>query len=191
MKRIKYIFLLLSAIVFLASCSSSKKAVSYNKQKNKKINQKQKQIITESNLVFDKFRQKYSTSDLNSNTLAYVEKYKHIAIDDMAKYKIPASITLAQGILESGSGKSTLALKSNNHFGIKCHKDWNGKKVRHDDDRKRECFRKYNHPEESFDDHSKFNRVFGPIENKIKKKTRYYNTHGALPWHVNKNYNDF
>ena len=93
---------------------------------------------------------------MSSNTLVYVNKYKHIAIEDMEIYKIPASITLAQGILESGSGKSHLALKSNNHFGIKCHKDWKGKKVKHDDDRRRECFRKYAHPEESFDDHSKF-----------------------------------
>ncbi|MCD6543867.1 MAG: glucosaminidase domain-containing protein, partial [Flavobacteriaceae bacterium] len=114
-----------------------------------------RKIFLQSDVVFKDFNNKHG-HNLNSNTLAYVNRYKHIAIEDMEEYKIPASITLAQGILESGSGKSHLALKSNNHFGIKCHKDWKGEKVKHDDDRRRECFRKYNHPEESFDDHSKF-----------------------------------
>jgi LysM repeat protein len=74
----------------------------------------------------------------------------------MNKYNIPASITMAQGILESNSGNGPLALKSNNHFGIKCHKGWNGKKVYHDDDAKGECFRKYKNPEKSYRDHSIF-----------------------------------
>ena len=74
----------------------------------------------------------------------------------MEKYKIPASISLAQGILESGNGLSTLAKKSNNHFGIKCHSGWKGKRVYHDDDEKGECFRKYPTAEGSFNDHSKF-----------------------------------
>jgi len=74
---------------------------------------------------------------------------------EMRIYKIPASITLAQGILESGSGKGTLATKANNHFGIKCH-DWKGKKVYHDDDKRQECFRKYKSSESSFRDHSEF-----------------------------------
>lgn len=87
---------------------------------------------------------------------AYIKKYHKIAIQEMKKYGIPASITLAQGILESGAGQSTLAKKSNNHFGIKCHNDWRGKKVYHDDDKKGECFRKYKHPEESYRDHSIF-----------------------------------
>ena len=85
----------------------------------------------------------------------YIEYYSEIAMDEMKQYKIPASITLAQGILESGSGKGTLATKANNHFGIKCH-DWNGPKVYHDDDKKQECFRKYSSPEFSFRDHSIF-----------------------------------
>ena len=76
----------------------------------------------------------------------------------MRRTGVPASITLAQGLLESGSGKSTLAVKANNHFGIKCHKDWKGKKVYHDDDAKGECFRAYAKPEESFRDHSDFLR---------------------------------
>ncbi len=74
----------------------------------------------------------------------------------MKKYKIPASITLAQGCLESGDGNSALARRANNHFGIKCHDGWNGKTYRKNDDSRRECFRKYNNPEESYVDHSKF-----------------------------------
>ena len=89
-------------------------------------------------------------------TLDYIEKYKDIAMREMQEYKIPASITLAQGILESGNGNSELAKKSNNHFGIKCHKDWKGKRTYHDDDAKGECFRVYNSPEDSYRDHSKF-----------------------------------
>jgi flagellum-specific peptidoglycan hydrolase FlgJ len=93
---------------------------------------------------------------LNHETLAYIKKYAAIAVNEMHRYKIPASITLAQGILESGSGKSVLALKSNNHFGIKCHAQWTGDKVYHDDDEKGECFRKYLYPESSYNDHSLF-----------------------------------
>jgi len=94
--------------------------------------------------------------NLNKNTLRYIEKYASIAVKEMHTYKIPASITLAQGILESGRGRSELALKSNNHFGIKCHTGWNGDRVYHDDDAKGECFRKYAYPETSYKDHSKF-----------------------------------
>ena len=88
----------------------------------------------------------------------YIHKYASIAQAEMRRTGVPASITLAQGLLESGSGKSTLAVKANNHFGIKCHKDWKGKKVYHDDDAKGECFRAYAKPEESFRDHSDFLR---------------------------------
>ncbi len=86
----------------------------------------------------------------------YINRYKDIAIEQMEKYKIPASITLAQGMLESGNGNSRLSKKANNHFGIKCHKDWKGKKIYAKDDRKRECFRKYKNAERSFLDHSFF-----------------------------------
>ncbi len=75
---------------------------------------------------------------------------------EMKKYKIPASITLAQGILESGNGNSTLAKKANNHFGIKCHSDWKGKTMRWNDDKRNECFRKYRKVDDSYRDHSKF-----------------------------------
>ncbi|WP_299063596.1 glucosaminidase domain-containing protein [uncultured Polaribacter sp.] len=93
---------------------------------------------------------------LNKETLSYIRKYAPIAVKEMHEYKIPASITLAQGILESGKGKSELALKSNNHFGIKCHTAWKGERVYHDDDEKGECFRKYVYPETSYNDHSLF-----------------------------------
>lgn len=86
----------------------------------------------------------------------YIDRYKTIAIKEMNKFRIPASITLAQGILESGNGNSALARKANNHFGIKCHKSWKGKTFTHDDDRPNECFRKYANAEQSFYDHSTF-----------------------------------
>ncbi|MBL0343602.1 MAG: glucosaminidase domain-containing protein [Bacteroidetes bacterium] len=88
----------------------------------------------------------------------YITKYKEDAIKDMMKMGVPASITLAQGILESESGNSALAKEANNHFGIKCHKDWTGETFHQDDDTRDECFRKYNHVLESYDDHGRFLR---------------------------------
>jgi len=85
----------------------------------------------------------------------YIQKYADLAMKEMARAGIPASITLAQGCLESNNGNSTLAVKGNNHFGIKCH-DWTGKKMYHDDDTKGECFRVYKSPYESYIDHSNF-----------------------------------
>jgi len=87
----------------------------------------------------------------------YFNKYKNIAIREMQRYGIPASITLAQGVLESGAGNSRLATIANNHFGIKCH-DWTGPSISHDDDELGECFRVYNNAVESYEDHSKFLR---------------------------------
>ena len=86
----------------------------------------------------------------------YIEKYKELAVKQMRKHKIPASITLAQACLESSNGNSSLARKANNHFGIKCHNGWKGKGYTHDDDKKDECFRKYDSAEDSFTDHSYF-----------------------------------
>ena len=93
-----------------------------------------------------KWNQRYQT---------YIDQYRDMAIEQMLRNKIPASITLAQGILESGAGNSELVKKGNNHFGIKCH-GWTGRTVHKDDDAKQECFRAYNNAQESFEDHSKF-----------------------------------
>ena len=86
----------------------------------------------------------------------YIQTYKDIAIREMKAHKIPASITLAQGLLESGAGNSALAREAKNHFGIKCHKGWEGDTYYMDDDEKNECFRKYDDVEQSFRDHSEF-----------------------------------
>lgn len=86
----------------------------------------------------------------------YIDKYKILAIKQQQKYKIPASITLSQGLLESGAGNSRLARLANNHFGIKCKPEWRGGRIYHDDDEKNECFRTYKTAEESYTDHSRF-----------------------------------
>lgn len=86
----------------------------------------------------------------------YINQWGEVAVSQMVAHRIPASITLAQGILESGNGNSDLAAKSNNHFGIKCHSDWEGRRTYHDDDEKGECFRVYRDAAESFNDHSAF-----------------------------------
>lgn len=86
----------------------------------------------------------------------YIDRYKAIAVSHMERYGIPASITMAQGILESDCGNSALAARSNNHFGIKCKRDWTGERVYHDDDARGECFRSYSSVEESYRDHAEF-----------------------------------
>ncbi|MBO7545391.1 MAG: glucosaminidase domain-containing protein [Paludibacteraceae bacterium] len=93
---------------------------------------------------------------LNTTYLQYIEQYKKIAIEQEKTHKIPACITLAQGLLESGAGMSELATKANNHFGIKCHKDWTGETYSHDDETAAECFRKYRRAKDSYEDHSLF-----------------------------------
>lgn len=94
----------------------------------------------------------------------YIEKYNHLAVKEMKRAGIPASITLAQAIIESSSGTSYLAKEGNNHFGIKCHKDWKGEKIYADDDTRNECFRKYSSVEDSYKDHSDF----------LRSNSRYY-----------------
>ncbi len=98
------------------------------------------------------------TAQVRRNTMYvdYINQYKDMAVEQMRKHDIPASITLAQGLLESGAGRSELARKSNNHFGIKCGSSWRGKTTRHTDDRPNECFRVYKNVRESFEDHSLF-----------------------------------
>lgn len=91
----------------------------------------------------------------NQTYQLYINQYKDLAIREMLQYRIPASITLAQAVFESGAGRSRLAMLGNNHFGIKCH-DWTGRTIAEDDDALGECFRAYDHPLQSFEDHSKF-----------------------------------
>jgi len=146
MKRV-----LIYLIILILTFSCGTKRVIYNNKteepkkevkakKKKPKNKKTKQIVIVPKII---------------NTEDYVKFYSNIAMDEMIQFGIPASITLAQGILESGAGKGRLAVQANNHFGIKCH-DWNGKKIYHDDDEEQECFRKYDNPEYSYRDHSLF-----------------------------------
>lgn len=130
------------------SCGSKKKIVT----KKDKRKERTETVTTTPKVPSNPTEPKSTT--LNATEL-YILNYKDIAMEEMRKYKIPASITLAQGILESGSGRGRLSVEANNHFGIKCH-GWKGKKIYHDDDRSQECFRKYNKAEASFEDHSKF-----------------------------------
>lgn len=149
--KLKYILIGLIAIALLNSCKSKKRAAEKNNKTKKEV------ILKQDESKVDEIISKRSTkSSFEISTVAYINKYKDIAMEEMKKYKIPASITLAQGILESRSGNSELTLKSNNHFGIKCHTGWSGKKVYHDDDSSGECFRKYKDPRTSFEDHSLF-----------------------------------
>jgi len=92
----------------------------------------------------------------NAQYQQYIDQWHSVAIDQMNRYRIPASITLAQGLLESGAGQSTLARKGNNHFGIKCHNDWTGATIHRDDDATGECFRSYRNAYDSYEDHSRF-----------------------------------
>lgn len=147
----------LTALFFLSlllnSCGSTKKV---------KVNQTKSTVNT-----VESFKNRPLKTDrkpLNSYknlTVAervdrYVTTYAEVAQQEMRSYNIPASITLAQGILESGMGFSRLATQANNHFGIKCHKEWRGKRIYHDDDEKGECFRVYEDPRKSYRDHSLF-----------------------------------
>jgi flagellum-specific peptidoglycan hydrolase FlgJ len=152
LKSIVYLFLCL----FILSCGSSKNA---RKQKKNpgvvQIEPKPAKLPSVNQVELTK-KLVRKNPRLNKKTISYIRKYAPIAVMQMHEYKIPASITLAQGILESGSGKSVLALKSKNHFGIKCHTQWTGERVYHDDDAKGECFRKYQYIETSYKDHSLF-----------------------------------
>jgi LysM repeat protein len=134
MKSLKFIVIIILSAFLLNACGSSKTGVKTS----------------------GKTAGASSTRNSDVQTMKYIAKYKKIAQQKMRDYGIPASITLAQGILESASGTSYLAKQANNHFGIKCADNWNGAKVYKDDDHKNECFRKYKNAEESFNDHSKF-----------------------------------
>jgi len=145
--------------LLLSSCKAKKNAVSHRKKPK-----------TERVIIAEKPKAPSST-EVDSPTIItnpkenasyaeivamYINNYSGIAKEEMLQYGIPASITLAQGILESGAGRGELTNKANNHFGIKCHKEWTGDRVYHDDDEAQECFRKYKDPKYSFRDHSLF-----------------------------------
>jgi len=146
MKRLVLICCLVT-VVF--SCRSKKAIVT----KKPKTNTEQVDVNVETNNTEEDV---VATPKVHaSKAEKYIDSYKEVAQNEMRLYHIPASITLAQGILESGSGSGRLSVSANNHFGIKCH-NWTGKKIYHDDDRKQECFRKYEDAKYSFRDHSLF-----------------------------------
>lgn len=144
------------SLLILSSCGSSKKASRTKRDAGVVLNEPKPVKIPTSSEVERTKDIITKNSNLNKHTLDYIRKYAAVSVKEMHLHSIPASITLAQGILESGRGRSELALKSNNHFGIKCHSQWQGERVYHDDDHKGECFRKYQYVESSFDDHSAF-----------------------------------
>jgi len=134
--KLKYLYLVLAIVLF-------------NACKTRHYAKNNKQIEKEANKANNNTYKSY-------NTLSYIDEFKAVAIEEMNAYGIPASITLAQGILESGSGNSDLAKYANNHFGIKCTLEWKGKNYFKDDDQKNDCFRVYKDARESFKDHSEF-----------------------------------
>lgn len=158
--------LLLLAIATLVSCGSSKssrsKKTAYKPKKtvvtrkptaSKTSSSKSNSSNDRTTEVIESTSRTVVYSDVVNN---YVAQFKDIAKGNMKQYGIPASIILAQGILESGAGSGTLSKNANNHFGIKCHTGWEGESVRHDDDASQECFRKYKDPAESYRDHAEF-----------------------------------
>ena len=163
---VKYVTLVFAIVAF--SCGPKKGIVTKKKQQ-KESTETVEVVKTEEVEASEKEAEvKPPTS-----TAVYIATYADIAKEEMRKYKIPASITLAQGILESASGKGRLAVKANNHFGIKCH-GWTGAKIYHDDDRSQECFRKYKEAKSSYEDHSKFLTGRGRYANLFKLKQDDY-----------------
>lgn len=176
-KRIFLVFL----SIFVIACSSNKPVVRTTKSAPTKprtttvqTTRKSPQSTSHSQSKIDTKKPSENTSINNSAgetvvleattrvkvttelVLKYIDSYKEIAKDNMLKNGIPASITLGQAILESGAGTGPLSVQGNNHFGIKCHKEWTGASIRHTDDEENECFRKYDDPSHSFRDHSYF-----------------------------------
>ena|SRR5690606_25466620 len=150
--------LLLICIICFGSCKSKKTVSSHKKKPKTERVVRIKQPIEEKGTKAEEpevievpVNIPYSERVAN-----YINEFSGIAKEEMLQYGIPASITLAQGILESGAGVGELTLKANNHFGIKCHKGWEGDTVYHDDDERGECFRKYTDSKYSYRDHSLF-----------------------------------
>lgn len=176
---IKKLFLLL-LMIFVASCGSNQSVVRTSQPDPRKTTtpvaqrvkkpilrpnqpKKSEEVVNSSNS--SKQNNASSSEILEATTrvkvttemvLAYIDKYKILAKENMQKTGIPASVTLGQAILESGAGTGPLSMQANNHFGIKCHKEWTGPSIRYTDDEENECFRKYDDPSGSFRDHSYF-----------------------------------
>jgi flagellum-specific peptidoglycan hydrolase FlgJ len=155
----KRLLLILFVAVFTVGCGSSRKTTKRTTKTTKTTVKKRKRVKKEQPTdvkdVSKDIEEKVVNPIPKDGVSAYVDQYSEIAKEEMLQYGIPASITLAQGILESGAGKGQLVQKANNHFGIKCH-DWKGAKVYHDDDEVGECFRKYSLAKFSYRDHSLF-----------------------------------
>jgi len=153
------LFVISILALFVIGCKSKKRTTygSSSKKQTTTVKKKPKIAAYETD---GKYPLPNDTGKFHRFSIASVDEYiatfSEIAQNEMDAYGIPASITLAQGLLESGLGKGELAVKTNNHFGIKCHKGWQGDYDFHDDDEKGECFRKYNHPMYSYRDHSEF-----------------------------------
>jgi len=154
----RIITLLLICTICFTSCKSKKTASKHRKKHKTERVVRVKQPVVEKNTKAEEpavvevpVNISYSQRVAN-----YINEYAQISKEEMLQYGIPASITLAQGILESGAGAGELTKKANNHFGIKCHTGWEGDRAYHDDDEKGECFRKYNNPKYSYRDHSLF-----------------------------------
>jgi len=154
MFKIKLLLIGLSIGMFFSSCGAKK-----NSNKTKTPTKETKSVInSEKNTDLSESKKVVTNTSLKKSqtTVEYIDNFSAIAVAQMREHKIPASITIAQGILESNSGNSGLTKKSNNHFGIKCHKNWNGGRTYYDDDAKGECFRVYKDPKNSYNDHSRF-----------------------------------
>jgi len=148
--------LLIVLVGFLFSCGAHRKIVTKkSKTKTEEVVSVPVKTETKEEEPKEIVEVEVTKPKIPASTEEYIERYKDIAVHEMREYGIPASITLAQGILESGSGKGRLAVQANNHFGIKCH-GWEGAKIYHDDDALQECFRKYSDAGKSFRDHSLF-----------------------------------
>lgn len=152
----KSLLIVLLGSLSLVGCKSKKKATTY---KRSTPTHKVERPTAPKDIPSKSVEKETKTTEVpkvSSDPIAdYIDTYSQFAMDDMLQYGIPASIKLAQAILESGGGRGELSLRANNHFGIKCH-DWTGESVRHDDDELQECFRKYSHVKYSFRDHSLF-----------------------------------
>lgn len=172
MNKIRLISIGLSLSILFSSCGAKKKVKRpHNSKRTNKIERK-----TETQGRSDKTKEvsRIIPSKARLSTLEYIEEYADIAVSQMKAHNIPASITLAQGILESGSGNSGLTKNSNNHFGIKCHKNWKGLRTYYDDDAKGECFRVYNDPANSFQDHALFLTQRSRYEGLFKLRIKDY-----------------